>query len=229
MAISEKLQTRLNNYTIIENGIYKLTISSGNDINVSERLFLRAKELIEATNHKIKDGELQINENGNLVESCKLHVKSTRSGVCRCGASSYYGHSQDEPKVEKEQGLYVSKTTITYNQEQALEYYGEFVYGGPPYFSSLFGIAIRGVGAVSLFKEVNIAFGVAIFSLELMLWMESMILNGLAEKMFNAIKMGEIRVESVQDNLTGNFTTTVYDKNGNYIGRHTYRGIPPGQ
>lgn len=222
-AISEKFQERMNEYIIVKDGLYEYTVSSGAEINVSERLFNRAVDILEANNQEIRDGKLILTEDGTLSE---FETRSY-SSVCKCICPNC--HSTKPPVVEKEKGLYGSKTTIYYDSEQALDYYSDFVYGGPSLFTGFFGIGLRGAGVVDLFWEINKAYGIAIFSVDFMLWIESLSIEGLAEKMFNAIRIGSIKVESVQDNLTGNFTITVYDKDGNYVGRHTFRGIPPGQ
>jgi hypothetical protein len=138
--ILDAAKSRMDQVVTINDNKYVLTVSSGKEINMSERLFQSFIRAITITNQKIATGELFLYNN-------KLYGNDTTSiNVSRIKTRSEGGDNSYSRKVDHYYGG--SVTTTTFNGKGSLEYYNNYS-NNNTIVSNIAGLLSVGLGLIN--------------------------------------------------------------------------------
>lgn len=207
LVILQEAQKRLDPYVKIKNGKYVMTVSSGDQLRMSERVFNMMMEALKITNSKIDKGELYI-LNGELL----CTELSFESFPLTRGDGD--GESDpSKPKTVTTNYWWGSKSTTNYSGDYAWNYYKT-----TSDVSNNIGVVLAAMayGANKLpgIYGVVVGEGLTIFA-----GLDAVEAANLCNALYTAARSGGVTIVTMTrpDGYGGLTNTFIYDSNGNLI------------
>lgn len=201
----KEAQKRADKYVTVENGKYKLSISSGSEIAISDRLFnMAVVRAVESSNAVIESGKMYIYDRA-LIEEGSEPILVTRINK--------WGVEDDnilEESIDRTWGY--TSHTVRFNQAGAREYYNSN-FGGSPSATFFSGVISTGLGFITSTTVGGI----------LGLWQttDATLMQSIGGRVLEASGRGPISVNetTINGNPYGTVGTTIYDCDGKIIGQ----------
>lgn len=203
--IMQEAQKRADKYVMVNNGKYTLSISSGKDIAISDRLFrLAIVGAIENSNTMISSGEMYIYDRMMIEAGTEPPI------ITRINKWGVEDQNILEETIERTWGY--TSHTVRFNQIGAREYYNN-QFAGSPSATFFSGVITVGLGFITTTTVSGI----------LGLWQttDATLMQSIGSRVLEASGKGSVTVNetTINGNPYGTVGTTIYDCNGSIIGQ----------